>query len=456
MLGLLWLALGCGGRPPAAEEVARFENVTAEHVAGTWTGTLDAGVQKLRLVVRLEAVDGGYTATMDSPDQGANGIPVTEVEVTDRGVRFRVPSVSGRYEGTWTEAGELTGTWSQSIASLSLDLKKGEAEAPKRPQEPKPPFVYATEDVTFDGGAGVTLAGTLTLPVGEGPHPAVVLVSGSGPQDRDSTLMGHKPFLLLADRLTQAGMAVLRYDDRGFGSSTGNFAAATTQDFARDAVAAHGFLAARDDIRADRVGIVGHSEGALVATLATPQADVAFVGLLAGPALRGRELLVSQVGALAKAAGSSDAEVQTTQQMQGRILDLVMASSDEASLRAAVKEAGLSNPAVDAQLGAMSSPWYRAFLALDPAPALATLDMPVLALFGSLDVQVTAADNAPVMRKALEGQPDASVEVLEGLNHLFQPATTGMPTEYATIETTMAPAALDRIVAFAKAQQERP
>src|SRR5690606_39165539 len=230
-------------------------------VVGDWLGTLEVPGARLRIVFHIVEDEGGLTATMDSPDQGAFGIETGAVVLAGDSLTIEVPAAFGRYTGE-VRGDTITGTWSQGGASLPLVLARTEGvEAPRRPQHPEPPFPYDAVDVTIPTDEpGVTLAGTLTKPHGDGPFPAVVLISGSGPQDRDETVSGHKPFLVIADALTRRGVAVLRYDDRGFGGSTGNFATATTADFANDALAAVRFLVGRDDIDPARIGLIGHSE----------------------------------------------------------------------------------------------------------------------------------------------------------------------------------------------------
>lgn len=419
----------------------------AERVEGTWNGALDIGGASLRLVVHLEPEGTGWTGTMDSPDQGATGIPIDVVAATPAGLILEVHKVGGTYRGTWTEEG-LEGTWSQGPTSLPLALTRGAVAAPARPQEPTPPFPYAEHELRFGGGPGVELAGTLTVPAGSGPFPGIALVSGSGPQDRDEALMGHRPFAVLADALTRAGVAVLRYDDRGVGASGGAFAGALTTDFATDAAGAVAALRARPEVDGDRVGILGHSEGGYVASLVAAEQPVAFALLMAGPGLTGKGVLESQVEALAVASGASAAQAKQSRAAQSTILDALASGASEAELRAVLRGAGVPKTRIDAELPALLSPWYRAFVAFDPEPHLRALDVPVLALLGERDVQVVAPENAAALERSLSENPDATVEILPGLNHLLQPAKTGLPSEYGTIEQTIDAAALQRITSW--------
>lgn len=425
-------------------------------LAGDWSGILDTGgAGTLRIVFHLSAADAGdLAATLDSPDQGAYGIPAGPVTVDGRSVRIEVASVGGHYQGVLAEDGtRIAGTWHQGGGSLPLALEKGTVEGPARPQVPEPPYPYEARDVRFESVAdGVTLAGTLTLPPGDGPFPAVALISGSGPQDRDETVFGHKPFLVLADALTRRGVAVLRYDDRGVGGSTGDIATAVTSDFADDAEGAVRYLASRPEVAAGRIGLVGHSEGAVVAPIvANRSGEVDYLVLLAGTGVDGRELLVMQLIAINRAMGVSEAITEQRSRLQRELLGLVAETPDDSAAASSAREilagAGVTGEAADVQVRALLSPWMRYFLTYDPLPELRALKVPVLALWGGKDTQVPPDGNLGPVEEALAegGNPDATVEVLPGLNHLFQTAGTGAPAEYAGIEETMAPVALETV-----------
>ncbi len=334
-------------------------------------------------------------------------------------------------------------------------LKKVEKlSRPNRPQEPKPPFPYRSEDVAIVNAAGkAVLAGTVTIPEGKGPFPAVVLISGSGLQNRDEELMGHKPFLVLADYLTRHGIAVLRYDDRGFGKSTGDAAAATSEDFAGDALAAWQVLRARPEIDPRRVGLLGHSEGGLIAPLlASRTPGVAFVVMLAGPGVTGEAVMLAQGVAILKANGAPDSAIATNTSLQRQVFAILREESDQARIVERLSAIPVPGPkeASAALVKQSSSPWLRFFVRYDPAPALAKLTCPVLALGGELDLQVLADQNLPAIEAALKrgGNKDYTVLRLPGLNHLFQTCKTGTPAEYAKIEETMSPVALDMIATW--------
>ena len=452
----LSVALGAGAMNQAgAQEQAR------PGVSGTWAGTLNAGGQELTLVFHiLRGVDGDLSGTMDSPDQGAYGLALSAVEQGEDGsVRFEFSMAGGVYTGQLSgERDRIEGNWAQGGGSFPLLLERADAEAlaPKRPQEPQPPFPYEALDVRFENPeAGITLAGTLTVPASDGPHPAVALLSGSGPQDRDGTVFGHRLFLVLADYLTRRGIVVLRFDDRGIGQSTGNLAVATTKDFASDALAAVAFLRTRPDVDPERIGLVGHSEGAVVVPMAANRGgEIAFAVLLASTGVDGRELLVMQAKAINRASGLPEEVIEQRAQVQGALLDVAVAAENDSvameQARVILADAGMTGDAAEGQVRSLLSPWMKYFLVYDPLPALRELSIPVLALNGEKDTQVPPTENLLPVEKALRdgGNPDVTAEVLPGLNHLFQTSETGAPTEYAGIEETFSPEALEKIAAW--------
>jgi uncharacterized protein len=431
-----------------------------EGLDGVWEGTLDTVVgMKLRLAMHIDTGAYGTTGRLDSLDQAAYGIPVVDITRQGARVSFGVPSVGGAFEGTLGATGTLSGTWTQGGSGLPLTLSHRAAGTPEarlsRPQTPKPPYPYLVEDVAFDDAAGhARLAGTLTLPTGKGPFPAVVLISGSGPNDRDETIFGHKPFAVLADALTRRGVAVLRYDKRGVGASTGDYASATSADFADDAQAAVTFLAHRPDIARRKIGLIGHSEGGLIAPIvASRDRQVAFVVLMAGPGVDGTKLLEAQQRRIDEVMGLGGESLAAASAEEARMIDIARQAPDTVTAAAKLKaeadatadRMGAPRAVTEARAAELASPWFRVFLAYDPAPALERLRIPVLAIIGSRDVQVPPDQNLPALRTALRRDRRANVEELPGLNHLFQAATTGAPGEYAQIETTLAPLALDTV-----------
>jgi fermentation-respiration switch protein FrsA (DUF1100 family) len=432
--------------------------------AGTWMGDLKAGAVTLRIVFNIYSTNGALSATMDSPDQGVKGIPVSKASTDASSITLEVKMISGSYTGTLSADGtRIEGTWSQNGQNFPIVLKKQEgAFVLERPQEPKPPFPYTTSEVTFTNAkAGVTLAGTLTVPAGRGPFPGVVLVSGSGPQNRDEELMGHKPFAVIADYLSRNGIAVLRYDDRGVGGSKGDFATATTFDFADDAESAFTYLSARPEVDPRRVGIAGHSEGGLIAPIvASRNPKVAFIVMLAGPGLTGEDVLLTQQEAMERASGMDEKQVARVREVNKRIYAIVMRPGDLAANAAEARKAYLdaieSEPSltdaqrkeamdsVDPTIAQLATPWMRTFMSIDPGTYLKKVRIPVLAMNGSKDLQVLADPNLAAVEADLKaaGNTRYKIAKLEGLNHLFQHAGTGMPEEYGKITETFAPEAL--------------
>jgi pimeloyl-ACP methyl ester carboxylesterase len=443
------------GPPPAP--------VAPSDIDGAWLGTLDTGAIKLRLAFHIANTADGLTATMDSLDQGVHGMPVTVVTRNGSSLRMEMRQVAGVFEGTIDAArASIAGTWSQGGGTLPLVLnrvKDAAALEVRRPQTPARPYPYREEPVTYDNAAAhVTLAGTLTLPSGPGPFTTVLLISGSGPQDRDETLMGHHPFLVLADALTRHGIAVLRVDDRGVGKSTGSFKDATSADFAADVEAGIAYLRSRPEVNGRKIGLVGHSEGGLIAPMvAARNPAVAFIVLMAGPGVPGDRILVAQSRLIAEASGATHEQAEANAAMLRSILGLVKGEPDNAKVRADLEEqlGGMMPPAqIEAQVETITSPWYRYFISYDPAAALARVTCPVLAIGGSKDLQVPAAENLAAIRAALAkgGNTHVQVEEFAGLNHLFQTATTGAPAEYSQIEETMSPAVLDRVTRWIQEQ----
>ena len=439
-------------------------------LAGTWTGALEPDGINLEIRVAFERTPAGLTGTFDIPPQGAFGIPLANIAATQDGaVRFGAPSLAGdpRFEGT-LDGEAMTGTFTQGAARLPFRLTRAAAGAagapPERPQTPVPPFPYRVEDVTWRGPAG-TLAGTLTLPDSPQP-PVVLLINGSGAQDRDGTVMGHPTMAVLADALARRGLGALRWDDRGVGGSDGDLGAAGYDGLVEDVHSALQFLAGRGDVDATRLALLGHSEGGIIAPRAATELQdgprVAALVLLAAPATDGVDLLVTQneaIYALAGAEGADlDAQVAYLRALHAALLqgdeDAAVALTRErtAEQLAALPEA--QRPAdVDAVLDAAAAETrmltFQDLVLSTPAEVLAKLEVPTLAIYAERDVQVIPDANAAVARRALEGTHEATdVVLLPGLNHLLQPAETGAVAEYAQIRTTIDAGALERIVTF--------
>ncbi len=444
----------------------------AEEAVGAWGGQL---LGTLRVVVRLTADGSGqYSGTLESVDQGHAVLQLADISATTDQLKFSAPKAKAEFKGLWDDEKKAwVGTWVQgramALSLTRLGATQAEPALPKRPQEQAiagKSGLYTTQDVRFDNAAaGIALAGTFSAPLGKGPFPTVLLIAGSGPNARDEEVFGHKVFLVLADALNRAGIATLRYDKRGIGASTGNFAQSTSDDFASDARAALAYLRTRPDVDALHLGVMGHSEGGLIAPmLAADDAHVAFVVLLAGPGVNGRRILLSQKALILRADGQPDAQIEKAVGFNRVAFDTVAQapSAEEARLQLKarldpmVASHQLSQQQSDVLIGQITSPWMRHFLRFEPAPILRKVAVPVLALNGALDLQVEPVENLAAIRMALAGNRDATVLELPGLNHLLQTAKTGSPSEYADIEETVSPAALDTITAWVAAHTKHP
>lgn len=428
----------------------------ASDIDGDWLGTLDTGMGRLRLALHITNTDQGLTATMDSLDQGANGMPVTTMIRNGASLKFDMKAINGAYDGTISaDLASFSGTWTQLGKSWPLTFTKVKNAAElerKRPQNPVRPYPYKEMEVTYKNPkANIDLAATLTVPEGKGPFPAVLLMAGSGPHDRDEALMGHKPFLVLADYLTRKGIVVLRADKRGVGKSTGNYSQAVMADFASDADAGVNYLKTRPEVDPKHIGLVGHSEGGLEAPMvAIHNSDVAFVVMMAGPGVSGDQILTAQQKLIEASVGKSSAEIEKDAVTQRQIFAILAKDEDE-SAREKELRAALAGSVPEAQIGmqikVLNSPWFRDFVKYDPGPTLTKLVCPVLAINGEKDLQVPPDQNLPAIRKALESAGNKNFEVVEmpGLNHLFQEAKTGAIAEYSEIEETMSPVVMEKI-----------
>lgn len=448
---VLTMVTACASYPASAQDVAQTADIT-----GTWLGTLNAGAVKLRIAFHITANDKGYSATMDSLDQGAKGLPVASLTREGAKLIMTMPMLGAKYEGTIAEdAASIHGTFHQGGALLPLTLGRLKDGAPletPRPQEPKSPFPYRSEDVTYENKtAGIILAGTLTIPQGKGPFPAALLITGSGPQDRNEEIMGHKPFLVLSDYLTRHGIVVLRVDDRGIGKSGGQFATATTADFATGAASGVAYLGTRAEVDLHKIGLIGHSEGGIIAAMvAAGHPTIAFIVMMAGTGVPGAVILVEQVRMLARASGQTKEKADEAARNERKILGLVKEGKDTATIEkeiSGLSEGKIPEGEMAAQVQALTSRWFRYFLAYDPASSLKRVKCPVLALDGSKDLQVSPEQNLTAIRTALEegGNKNVETDELLGLNHLFQTAPTGLPNEYGQIEETIAPSVLQKV-----------
>ena len=458
---LLLLAIPC----QAQEAVAP----TAQHsVTGVWLGTLETGSFKLRLAVKITQTPAGQlAATLDSIDQAANDLPIDTITFEDGTLSFEARNLNITYTGKLSADGtEIAGTFKQGPGTLPLTFKRTEKPPTlSRPQDPKKPYPYAEEEVTYENEVDdVKLAGTLTLPPSKDRVPAVLLITGSGSQDRNETLLGHRPFLVIADYLTRRGIAVLRVDDRGMGGSTTGTKKATSASYAEDVLAGVQFLKARKEIDPRKIGLLGHSEGGMIAPMvAVKSKDVAFIVLLAGPGQTGRDVVLLQGDMLQRASGTDPQTIASVHRLYERIFDILKVENDNAAAEKKIREAVSAEMAnmseaqkkafapivqnINNQMPLYVSAWFRYFILFDPAPTLAHVRIPVLALNGEKDLQVPPKENLALIEAALKrgGNRKYTVLLMPGLNHLFQHAETGLPTEYGASEETIAPVALQTI-----------
>jgi uncharacterized protein len=452
--------------------VTLFSAATAQqkNITGIWEGKLNAGVE-LRIVFHFtKNADGSYTGSLDSPDQGVKGIPCSGILVSGDSVTAEIKSINGNFRGLLTMDSVITGTWNQGPASLPLQVKRvAEASALKRPQTPKPPFSYNSEEVEYNNAdKSVHFGASFTYPKTGGPFPTAILITGSGQQDRDETIFEHKPFAIIADYLTKKGYAILRVDDRGVGKTNGNVTTATSMDFAADVEAGLNWLHTRKEADKNKTGLIGHSEGGLIASIvASRNKNIDFVIMLAGPGVKGADLLTEQVVAIMNSSGVAPEASAAYKPMYRTIIEFAVTEKDSAAAYAKAYPAfaewkkkqtvpvlsalNINNDSItdEKMIGNMvkvlGNPWMKYFLSTDPQPMIQKFNCKVLALNGSKDVQVIPALNLAGIKAALEKSHSKTYEVkqIEGLNHLFQHCKTCSPAEYGLLEESFAPEALD-------------
>lgn len=438
----------------------------AQDITGQWTGILKEA--QLRLVFNIIKTDTGFITTMDSPDQGVKDIAVTNTSFDNKTLKLVIPNAQIEYTGILKDD-FITGTFKQNGQSFSMNLSKEKLgkKISNRSQEPVKPYPYYTEEISFKNKNKTLIKGTLSLPSKEGSFPVAILITGSGPQNRDEEIMGHKPFLVIADYLTRNGIAVLRYDDRGVGLSEGDFSGATTLDFAEDAESAIVYVKSRKEIDVKKIGLIGHSEGAIVASIvASRSADIDFIVLLAGTGMPGYKVLLQQQELIANAAGISKEEIEKSKEINSKIFQLITNSKDtqklkvdiERELKASleklpidIKSSQLRNEDISGQTDQLTTPWMRFFLNFDPSTVLEKVNCRVLAVSGEKDLQVAPRENLSAIQNALhKGNDKATIVLFPNLNHLFQNCNTGLPNEYGEIDQTFSSDVLNEITRWIK------
>ena len=431
-------------------------------IEGYWKGQIDLGVQKLEMAFDIKSAENGFSATLDVPAQGAFDIPVDEMIFREGQLQLKMTAMGASFSGTLIDAA-IEGNFTQNGMTFPLNLVKGAKELLQaRPQDPQPPFNYRIEEVTFTNPKeGNTLTGTLTIPEGEGPFPAMVLVSGSGQQNRDEELMNHRPFWVMADYCARHGVAVLRYDDRGLGGSTGEVENATSLDFSYDAEAAFDFLRKQKHIDASHVGILGHSEGGIINFMVSARRpEVAFLVSLAGPSVNGIEVLKAQGEAIYRAQGLPEEAIAFTSATNNQLYGVIEQSESreeaDSLLRQLVKGWGYNEKLTEQTVGQLASPWMYYFLKYDPTEAIVKTTCPALLLNGSKDLQVIASQNLLGYEKIIaeHNKTNLTLRELSDLNHLFQHCETGSPNEYFEIDETISPEVLEMVVEFVESVEK--
>ena len=429
----------------------------SQDISGKWNGSLKIQGLELPLIFTISKSENGYLSTMDSPSQGAKDIPTTKTTFENSKLSIEISNAKIEYVGELKNE-IISGIFKQNGQEFPMELSRKvfEKKIINHPQEPKAPFSYYSEDVTFENSKEkVTLAGTLTLPKKEGNYPAVVLISGSGAQNRNEEILGQKPFLVLSDYFTKNGIAVLRYDDRGTAKSTGNFAASTSANFATDVESAIEYLKTRKEINKNKIGLIGHSEGGIIAPMvASKSKDVNFIVLLAGPGMRGDKLLLLQKEKIERAMGTSEDEILKGQKIYSGAYDLILKSKKEDLKLKEYFKSQLDKKTPENQINTMASQlsndWIQYYIKYDPTIALQKTKCPVLAVNGEKDLQVPSKENLEAIKKSLLKGGNKKITIIEfpKLNHLFQTTETGSPTEYETNEETFNEKALQEITAW--------
>lgn len=420
-----------------------------QNLEGSWKGIIEIQGTKLNLVFNFKEAGGNWSATMDSPDQGGFGIPMDEVTINQNKVLVKSKALQLTYEGTITKDC-IEGIFQQSFLQVPLNLKSDTSEASQRPQEPQPPFPYQIENISFPSlDKSITLSGTLTLPDDLKKHPAVVLIAGSGPANRDEEIFGHKPFAVIADYLTRQGLAVLRYDKRGIGESTGSLREATTLNLAEDVEASIQFLRNHPNIQSNNIGLIGHSEGGIIAPMvASRDQAISFIVLLAAPGMTGKQILKKQNEESIQRSPITNDQKTKALNVAVQYLDYLAQTSSEGTSTEALHNTLDSiisiNLAEDIfpqvsreeMIKSTNNNWIIYFLNLDPSEYLKKVHCPILTLNGTKDIQVEANSNLKIIESSVKNKELLTVKKYLNLNHLFQKAETGAINEYAQIQET--------------------
>jgi pimeloyl-ACP methyl ester carboxylesterase len=451
-----------------------WSSFAQSRVAGIWEGKLNAGIE-MRIIFHIKDSLGKLYATMESPEQGLKNIQVTGVEFAKDSIKLEIPQFQARYAGALTGDSIITGKFQQGLTVPIVLRKITHVVTKTKPQTPVAPFPYKSENLRYTNADGsITYGATITIPSGKAPFPAVLLLTGSGQQNRDEEMMGHKPFAVIADHLTRNGFVVLRVDDRGIGETTGDVARATTRDFANDAIVSLEYLKSRKEVDKNKIGLIGHSEGAMIAQIVGAERDdIHFLILLAGPGLETPKVMHEQNEAILTRAGLGNTYVQAYLELYDQLLTRIT-QSDSAALRESlvallnewtaktpvnivttttgIKDEASKQRFIDQFLSIGKSPWFKYFLNYSPEVYLKRIKAHVLAINGSRDVQVISKTNLAAFEAALKGGKAKSYQLEEavGLNHLFQECKTCMVNEYGQLDETFSPKILELMTSWLK------
>lgn len=447
-------------------------SLNAQDITGSWEGVLEIQQRRLRIVFHINRNDSVIISTMDSPDQGTYGLPTTRSSFQEGKLEIIASGLGLFYRGTLAND-TITGTFSQGGIAFPLNLRRSTELMFERPQMPLDPFPYISEEVIIPhDDNSISLSGTLTLPDSTGTFPAILLIAGSGPNDRDETLFGHKPFLVIADHLTRNGFAVLRYDKRGVGKSTGDFDRASLRDLADDAALALNYLKQRKEIVTDKIGLLGHSEGGIIAPMiGTKESDIHMMVLMAAPGTSGIEVVLDQNEISMRNMAMEPETIEKLQNLNREMFESLLSWDGSENQRTALRDKLLhlweqlpvlqtmkmnKDAYLRSQFNAMIKPGYRSFLADDPGVHLEKVSCAVFAINGANDMQVLAEKNLTAIKKAMEkgGNNRLETKKYPALNHLFQESSTGMADEYARITQTISPVVLTDVTTWLKKQTE--
>lgn len=440
-------------------------------IIGSWSGILDIPkTNGIKIVFTFKYLNDTLKSILKSPDQSSRVFPADSVFFENKRLFIVVKSLDVKFDGIYVAAdSSISGTFTQNGQNLDLILKPFKLN---RPQEPKPPFPYLVKEVEFKNQkANIVLSGTLTMPLSGGPFPVVVMISGSGPEDRNEEIFDHKPFWVIADYLTRQGIAVLRYDDRGTGKSTGKYSGSSIDDFSTDAVAAIEFLKTENKIDTGKIGLIGHSEGGIIAPMiASQNKDVAFIVMMAGPGLPGDQLLMLQAEKIFKSMKMSQDIINKDRQVKKKIFSYIKKGQDSSVIAKKIvreysklddsdlEKLGISKKALNIIVASYLNPEISSLICSEPAVYIKRVKCPVLALNGENDMQVPSKENLKAVGEALKagGNTNYTIKELWYLNHLFQTCETGSPDEYGKIEETISPLALEAMSDWIKQIVSKP